>query len=130
MNGRLWVLVSFARDGRCKPQSFPRERECTRETFGNALSTDWIPAFAGMTGVSKGIPSQMASPPACVEWLSLRLRRLSQTPGTRGTALEPEFVSQRGCDVHLVGAQRAVPLRPAPHHFVPPASASNGHRIK
>ena len=46
------VLVSFARHGRSKPQSFPRKRESTRRTFGNALATDWIPAFAGMTSVS------------------------------------------------------------------------------
>ena len=58
MNARLSVLVSFARHGRCKPQSFPRKRESTRETFGNPLSKGWIPAlrqaqgklFAGMTG--------------------------------------------------------------------------------
>ena len=56
------VLVSFARHGRSKPQSFPRKRESTRQTFRNALSTDWIPAFAGMTGVSKRIPSQMTPP--------------------------------------------------------------------
>jgi hypothetical protein len=37
------VMVSFARHGRSKPQSFPRQRESTRQTFGNALSTDWIP---------------------------------------------------------------------------------------
>jgi hypothetical protein len=30
--------------------SFPRKRESTLWTFGNALSEDWIPAFAGMTG--------------------------------------------------------------------------------
>jgi hypothetical protein len=41
----------------------PWREESTRQTFGNALSTDWIPAFAGMTGVSKGIPSQMTPPP-------------------------------------------------------------------
>jgi hypothetical protein len=43
--------------GRCKPPSFPRKacpelaegRESTPQTFGNALSKDWIPAFAGMT---------------------------------------------------------------------------------
>jgi hypothetical protein len=46
------VLESFARHGRSSPQSFPRKRESTPQTFGNALSTDWIPAFAGMTGVS------------------------------------------------------------------------------
>ena len=57
------VLVLFARHGRCKPQSFPRKRESTPQTFGNALPTDWIPAFAGMTGVSKGIPSQMTPYP-------------------------------------------------------------------
>jgi hypothetical protein len=48
-----------------KSQSFPREacpelaegRESTPRTFGNPLSPDSIPAFAGMTGVSKGDPS-------------------------------------------------------------------------
>ena len=35
--------MSFARHGRCKQQSFPRKRESSRQTFGNALSTDWIP---------------------------------------------------------------------------------------
>ena len=29
----------------------PWREEPSRQTFGNALSTDWIPAFAGMTGV-------------------------------------------------------------------------------
>ena len=41
----------------------PWREESTRQTFGNALSTDWIPTlrqaqgklFAGMTGVSKGM---------------------------------------------------------------------------
>jgi len=42
----------------------------------------------------------------------------------------PGFGSYRGCDVHPVGAQRAVPLRPTPRHFVPPVSASNGPLIK
>jgi hypothetical protein len=52
-----------------KPQSFPRKRESARQSFGNAPSKDWIPAFAGMTGVSKGIPSQMTPPPSGeVEW--------------------------------------------------------------
>ena len=45
-------MVSFAGHGRSRPQSFPRKRESTPQTFGNALSTDWIPAFAGMTGDS------------------------------------------------------------------------------
>ena len=29
----------------------PWREESTRQTFGNALSTDWIPAFAGMTAL-------------------------------------------------------------------------------
>ena len=29
----------------------------------NVLSSGWIPAFAGMTGVSEGIPSQMTPGP-------------------------------------------------------------------
>jgi translation elongation factor EF-4 len=33
-----------------------RERDSTPQFFGNRLSTDWIPAFAGMTGDSKGPP--------------------------------------------------------------------------
>ena len=65
------ALVSFVRHGRRKPQSFPRKRGATRQTFGNALATDWIPAFAGMTGVSKGIPSQMTPPPKseATDWI-------------------------------------------------------------
>ena len=46
------IVVSFARHGRSRPRSFPRKRESTPQTFGNALSANWIPAFAGMTGVS------------------------------------------------------------------------------
>ena len=34
----------------------PWREESTRQTFGNARSKDWIPAFAGMTGISEGIP--------------------------------------------------------------------------
>jgi hypothetical protein len=49
----LSAVVSFARHGRSRPQSFPRKRESTPQTFGNALSADWIPAFAGMTGDSR-----------------------------------------------------------------------------
>jgi len=45
-------LLSFARHGCSKSQSFPRKRESTPQTFANPLSTDWIPAFAGMTSVS------------------------------------------------------------------------------
>jgi hypothetical protein len=54
---RRKALMSFARHGRSKSQSFPRKRESTPQTLANKLSTDWIPAFAGMTCVSKGIPS-------------------------------------------------------------------------
>jgi hypothetical protein len=60
---RRRVLVSFAGHGGCKPQSFPRKRESTRQTFGNAPA-GWIPAYAGMTGVPKGIPPQMTLPPS------------------------------------------------------------------
>src|SRR5208283_289654 len=63
-------MVSFARHGRRKPQSFPRKRESTWRTFRDALSTDWIPAFAGMTGVSKGTTSQTTLPPISIELLS------------------------------------------------------------
>jgi hypothetical protein len=37
------MLVSFGTGPLPKHQSFPRKRESTRQTFGNALSTDWIP---------------------------------------------------------------------------------------
>ena len=40
--------------GRSRPLSFPRKRESTLQAFRNALVTDWIPAFAGMTGVGWG----------------------------------------------------------------------------
>jgi hypothetical protein len=33
-------------------RSHSRESESTPQTFANSLSADWIPAFAGMTGVS------------------------------------------------------------------------------
>ncbi len=57
------LLVSFARHERCKLQSFPRKRESSLQSSGNALSTGWISAFAGMTGVSEGTPSQMTPGP-------------------------------------------------------------------
>jgi len=44
-----WSVIYW----RAGPQSFPRKRESTPQVFGNRLPTDWIPAFAGMTGVSK-----------------------------------------------------------------------------
>jgi hypothetical protein len=31
--------------------SFPRKRESTPQTLGNVLSSDWIPALAGMTAL-------------------------------------------------------------------------------
>ncbi len=52
------VLVPFG------AQSFPRKRESTPQSFGNVLSADWIPAFAGMTGGSSGSPFQMTPAPA------------------------------------------------------------------
>src|ERR1035437_1896887 len=57
------LVVSFARHGRSHVQSFPRKRESTPPAIGNAPPTDWIPAFAGMTNVLRGIPSQMAPLP-------------------------------------------------------------------
>src|SRR5271157_4439659 len=36
--------------------SFPRRRESTLQAIENAPPKGWIPAFAGMTGVSNGIP--------------------------------------------------------------------------
>jgi len=93
--------------GGFKPQSFPRKacpelaegRESTRQTFEDA-STNWIPAFAGMTGVSRGlpcpaswipafagmtsvsrgIPSQMASPPSGGAGLICRATGRSRMP--------------------------------------------------
>jgi hypothetical protein len=40
-------------------QSFPRKRESILQAVGNAPAKDWIPAFAGMTGASKGTRFQM-----------------------------------------------------------------------
>ena len=56
-------MVSSARHRRSRPQSFPRKRESTPQTLRNALSTGWIPAFAGMTGVSQGMRFQMTPLP-------------------------------------------------------------------
>ena len=47
------MLVSFGMGSHLKRQS-PRKRESTPQTSGNALSRDWIPAFAGMTAYAKG----------------------------------------------------------------------------
>ena len=43
--------------------SFPRKRESTPQTSGNALSRDWIPAFSGMTAYAKGRLLQMTPTP-------------------------------------------------------------------
>jgi hypothetical protein len=65
------AVLSFVREGRSKPESFPRRRESTPQTFSNALSMRWIPAFAGMTCVSKSILFQMTpAPRAKVDFLS------------------------------------------------------------
>ena len=45
-------------------QSFPRKRESTPHAIGSRQSTNSIPAFAGMTGISKWIPFRMAPWPA------------------------------------------------------------------
>ena len=44
-------------------RSFPRSRESTPLTSGNVRSSDWIPAFAGMTGGSSGCSFQMTPVP-------------------------------------------------------------------
>ena len=62
------ALVSFARHGRCKPQSFP-SRHGGRNLLGKPSEmrcrrTGFLPqSGTGMTGVSKGIPSQMTPRP-------------------------------------------------------------------
>jgi len=62
------VLLSFARHGRCKPQSFP-SRHGGRNLLGKPSEmrcrrTGFLPqSGTGMTGVSKGIPSQMTPRP-------------------------------------------------------------------
>ena len=59
----LHVLVSFARPGRSKAQSFPRKRESSFPSARFQELENWIPAFAGMTAVSKGIRCQMTPVP-------------------------------------------------------------------
>ena len=61
--GRGAVVVSFARHRFSQTQSFPRKRESTPPARGNSPTTDWIPSFAGMTNVLKGIPFQMTPLP-------------------------------------------------------------------
>ena len=61
---RHQVVVSFARNGRSQAKSFPRKRESRPQAIGNAPPTDWIPAFAGMTGASKAMRFQLTPLPA------------------------------------------------------------------
>src|SRR5208282_2767865 len=63
IGARKSVLVSFARYPLPRVQSFPRRRESTPQAIGNTPPTDWIPVFAGMTGVSKGIRFQITPLP-------------------------------------------------------------------
>ena len=51
--------MSFGAGSLSKGRSFPRKQESTQQTFGNVLSTDWIPAFAGMTATCNAYVSQM-----------------------------------------------------------------------
>jgi len=50
----------------CEASSFPRKRESTPQTFGNVMSSYWIPAFAGMTGGSRGSTLRMTPAPNCL----------------------------------------------------------------
>jgi hypothetical protein len=45
----IQVVVSFGMDIHSSRRSFPRKRESSPQAFRNVLSSDWIPAFAGMT---------------------------------------------------------------------------------
>jgi len=49
-------VASFARRDRCLAPSFPRKRIYYASHWKCAADRDWIPTFAGMTGVSKRIP--------------------------------------------------------------------------
>ena len=49
VNYALGGGIGVIRNGDPLRRSFPRKRESTPQTFGNAVSTHWIPAFAGMT---------------------------------------------------------------------------------
>jgi hypothetical protein len=71
---RARVLESFASHGRSQVQSFRRKRECAPQAIRNTPPTDWIPAFAGMTIVSKGIPFQMNHCPAPLDISRIRAR--------------------------------------------------------
>ena len=76
--------------GRPTPQSFPRKagpepaegRESTRPVFGIRLSTGWIPAFAGMTGIGiwlLALWTGLGIPAAGVSWRP-QARLIQDTP--------------------------------------------------
>ena len=60
--------MSFARHDAPRCGSFPRRRESTPQAIRTAPSTDWIPAFAGMTYVSKATSFQMTPRPRRGKW--------------------------------------------------------------
>jgi hypothetical protein len=41
------VVVSFARNARCREQSFPRRRESISQAIGNTPTTDWDSRLRG-----------------------------------------------------------------------------------
>jgi hypothetical protein len=64
--------------------SFPRKRESTSQSFGDALSSDWIPAFAGMTGGLRGTPFQMTPVAAKRPWPGGRVGASGRTTAIAG----------------------------------------------
>jgi hypothetical protein len=100
----------LARRGRSDVQSFPRKWESTSQAIGNAPQTNWIPAFAEMTSVSKGIPFPTTlAPPAQVQeicknlLLSIMLmikRLLAAWPRVLGSAV---LHSRRATDLKVGG---------------------------
>ena len=57
------LVVSFAGHGRSQVQSFPRRRESSRSAARFQWLAQWIPAFAGITSVSKGFLFPMTPAP-------------------------------------------------------------------
>jgi hypothetical protein len=103
------AVVSLATPGRCKSQSFPRKRESTPQTSEDAVSTDWIPAFAGMTAAGSSHVCQMTPPPPALDTLPPKaytivngtlsaraaLARLEPRP-SQGAALHANWGTTRG----------------------------------
>jgi hypothetical protein len=81
--------VSFGRQRRSQVQSFPRKRESTPQASGNAPPPDWIPAFVGMTIVSKGTPFQMT--PAPKRRLQAKRKPVRSNATLRGQLLRNHF---------------------------------------